>query len=595
MGVVSSKDGKVTDATDPAVINMPDLTNSIMTDKSFKKTWTDEAGQPIEEDYLNFEYKVTFRLQVAEVTTEQGSGGTPSYKFGEWTDAEKYFNENLSPEAYKNIFGTASYDFKKTIPEADVFAGLTHTCWNSEYKYENLPRRIQKNDAQSDTEGTRLAYRVVEDAFSYKVSGGTSTKEVVVRVVPVPGSDREYTYTYIPNNVFFPGYVRGTANSYNTIVHQNRIRTTEFSVTKNWEGDHANIYNTRPGTEKEGEDWTTAFVIQYRTESDNWMNLKVYEDGVDHDKIVSLYGNNEEEMVTQTLKDLPVVAPNGEAILEYRARELQPGEMDKWNETTTVEDEDIVADKATYHTAYTASYSNAQTASASQVTNKLKTTEIRAEKRWRGDVYEDKTVTLELKYLAEGGQWTSFTHKAEVVLDGKPDPPSENPYYEDSGWNAVWKDVPEAMPGSLLNADNEWKTQYRVEETVHEGSILEGVSTPSNATVFTNAVTTSLTVKKYWSAPTDKRTKVTVALWRTIGEISPMNEGAEKVLDPTAGPGENKQWTHEIDPPASGAAGTFTFDNLPKYDKDGHLYTYYAREIRIGPDMDEGTSINIFN
>ena len=169
-------------------------------------------------------------------------------------------------------------------------------------------------------------------------------------------------------------------------------------------------------------------------------------------------------------------------------------------------------------------------------------------------------------------------------MDGIEDTDPENPYYyENSGWHAVWKGVPVVMPGSELK---DGKTQYKVEETLPEGSILVDVSTPSNATVFTNAVTTSLTVKKYWSAPTDKRTKVTVALWRTIGEISPMNEDAEKVLDPEGAQGGNEQWTKIIAMPTGSGPGTAVFENLPKYDESGKLYRYYAREIHIGEGAD---------
>ena len=544
-------------------IRLSDLTNTLtVPNKGYRKKWQDEDGKPIQEDYLGYNLRVKFELQVAE----RGADGSIKLP---WRKAGEYFKDVLTDEQYQAVFDGPykEGDFTGAIPKDEKGASVTNPVWNNQQYFTKLPRRIIKKNEKTPT---RLAYRVVETEIQYG-TGDTLDGKVTIGVNE--GSSDSYTYNFSENPIFFPAYESGDANTYTTTWHINRIKTTGFTVTKTWEGDSENAYGTRPATEG-GEGWKTSFVIRRKTENSGWEDVT---DSSGSPLIVEVIGTGESE--SKSVSGLPVTDAAGNTY-SYRALELEPG-FDPEN----IRDADCIeTGEGYYENAYIASYSNAQTASASQVTNTLETTGIQAEKKWRGGQHENKTVTLELKYLSKEGQWTSFTPKAEVELDGIEDTDPENPYYyENSGWHAVWKGVPVVMPGSELK---DGKTQYKVEETLPEGSILVDVSTPSNATVFTNAVTTSLTVKKYWSAPTDKRTKVTVALWRTIGEISPMNEDAEKVLDPEGAQGGNEQWTKIIAMPTGSGPGTAVFENLPKYDESGNLYRYYAREIQIGEEAD---------
>ena len=142
----------------------------------------------------------------------------------------------------------------------------------------------------------------------------------------------------------------------------------------------------------------------------------------------------------------------------YRVRELQTGWQQR-EQAGRVNAADILDANAIYNTAYTAAYDDA----AQIVSNTLRPTRIYAEKQWNPSA-APAPVTFALEYLAEGGAWTKL---AQVTVYGTADTQPQAPYYEYKAWNAVWENLPQAMPGSSLAQGG--KTQYRVTETLPGG------------------------------------------------------------------------------------------------------------------------------
>ena len=106
-----------------------------------------------------------------------------------------------------------------------------------------------------------------------------------------------------------------------------------------------------------------------------------------------------------------------------------------------------------YNDTYTATYDQNST----EVTNRLETREITAQKSWKPDNYqvpEGTKVVFRLQYK-DGSSWRTL---ASVTLDGTADTEPTLPYYEAESWKAVWKDLPQRIPGQSGNAE------YRVIE-----------------------------------------------------------------------------------------------------------------------------------
>ena len=546
---------------------MNTLTNSILTEVPFQKEWTDEDGNVITEDYLGYDLEVVFTLQAATLTGEGEAAVV-----GEWEDAESYLSNNLSEEDYQSIF--SGYAFTQTIT-----GRVNSDVWSRGETFEGLPSVIKTKDGDT----LQVIYRVVESEIRY---GNT-----VITATPVDSVDnRTYTYEFTingePSGIITPGYVEGDSNDASTEIHRNCLSTTEFTVTKQWQGDRGNIYGTRPDTESVGDDWETIFVIQRTTtpkSEESWGNVP---DGDGRSLIVYVTGANADERASASVSGLPQQNENGETYY-YRARELQPAE-DRYIDGE-VTDEDIVAEDGTYHDAYTASYTDdLEHGTGTTAVNTLKSTKIYAVKNWYGK--ENTSVTLELQYLTENGQWTSFPTAASVTLDGTTDPNPSTPWYEYESWQAVWENVPSVYPGSALTEGG--RTQYRVVETLQDGYIQINFDTQIKEEggkeytewVFTNVASTSLTVTKAWYeiAAADQQA-VTVELWRTTGTIGdsasePVKDadGDVQTLTLTAG----NQWTG-------------TFSDLPKYDADGQPYTYYAAETKIGDEPAEDSGYRI--
>ena len=138
-----------------ATLIMRDLTNSLATTAPYAKSWVDENGQILTEDYLGVPLRVELQLQVGVVH----DGDTIT-----WYSAEEYFQDesHMSSEHYKAIFGD-DYAFTAVL-EGELDSGV----WGRQNAFEGLPARLV-------ADGERLYYRVVETKVSYGSAEQTYT------------------------------------------------------------------------------------------------------------------------------------------------------------------------------------------------------------------------------------------------------------------------------------------------------------------------------------------------------------------------------------------------------------------------------------
>lgn len=496
------------------VVTMPELVNSIQTDVPFSKNWAQQDGDPIAEDYLGFKIAVTFELQVRVKDDPNGA----------WKRAEEFFTGG---EILQN------YEFAQTKEMS-----ITDS-WNG--KFTGLP--LVWKEAESSF--VELEYRVVETQVKY----GTVTSPYEVTI-----EDGD-TYTVNPDAPFTPPVeIPGGKNA-----HTNRLKTQDLTVTKIWERDHDNAYGSRPDTDRTGYDWQVSFLIQQSSDDgETWTRVQAHDGDAKEDLVVTLYGTNDQSTVSATVSGLPTVDKNGKQI-SYRAREMQP------NTTTVVSGE---GEDTTFYNTYTVKYEDEN--SHTTATNTLQPTKVRALKEWNpGETDGDyPSVVLTLEYQVEEDTWKTL---CTVTVDGVKDENPANPYYEDDPWHAVWKDLPVALPGSLLI---DGKTQYRVMETVPPGYIQESMEEPSaeneNTYTFTNVEAVDFTVTKYWHVedPANEIQTVKVQLYRKVAD------GVEEAVRESI--------------LLSNDGSSHTFRNLAKYDPDGKLYTYYARET---PEWGDGYDV----
>ena len=567
---------KAADANNNVELN--NLTNTIMTSEPYKKTWVDEDGQKITEDYLGMDIAVGFKLQVSEKNTGDN----------EWYDAggdTGYFRKNLDESDYAQIFGGRSFT-------AEIKGMINGSEWNSSRTFGNLPKFIVKKGSEEKTE---LDYRVVETYIKY----GEYTQNVTVK--DNGGSD---TYTYeFGQGMFSSAYPSGkeSYDSGDTNIY-NMLKTTDFSVTKNWSGDSNNAYSTRGDTGRTGYDWEVSMVVQSSSDDgETWENVQIHNGESAEALTVTLYGTDEESTETANVSGLPAMTATGENYI-YRAREINTADADGDG------NKDVIlspGDKA-YNSSYDVAYDDK--GGNTIVTNILESTKVYAEKVWNEGV-SPKALTFELKYQKADGTWASFETPAVVELNGNIDFADNasglmqgerigqsigqnvgqsvlngnKAYFEYDEWKAIWQGLPKVIPGSKTENG---ETVYTVVETSSEDYIQttgEKSFTDTDGSQYLkieieNNEKTSLSVEKNWyGIDTGDREEITVGLWRTAGE--PEDGDSEQVKNDS---GQQMTIVLSADTDWKGS-----FGDLPKYSEEGDQYFYYAREIKIGDDPAE--------
>lgn len=443
---------------------------------------------------------------------------------GAWKRAEEFFKDK---EILQNYEFTQTKEMSITDSRNGKFTGLPLVWKEAESSFVELEYRVVE---------TQVEYGEVTSPYEVKIGDGDAY--MVNAGAP-----------FTP-----PAKIPGGNNA-----HTNRLETQDLTVTKTWVGDNHNAYGSRPDTDRTGYDWQVSFLIQQSSNSGaTWTHVQAHDGDAAEDLVVTLYGTNDDETVSATISGLPKVDEHGNRI-SYRAREMQP------NTTTVVsgEGEDI-----TFYNTYTVEYKDEN--SHTTATNTLRPTKVLALKEWNPGETDGQhpSVDLTLEYQVGKDAWEPL---CTVTVNGEADENPAKPYYEYEPWHAVWEDLPVALPGSMLT---DGKTQYRVVETVPDGYVQESEEKSADGDVytytFTNVEAVNFTVTKYWHVedPANEIQTVTVQLYRKV------EDGPEELV------GESISLSDD--------GSTYTFEDLAKYNPDGNLYTYYARET---PEWDDGYGV----
>ncbi len=563
------------------VLNMKDLTNSITTYERYIKRWVDEAGQFITEDYLGFDLTVNFELQV----TEAKADGKPLESSYDWEAATTYFDHVLGQDNdWRTTLGLEPADLNPTLTGRIDDT----TYWSATRYVDDLPLVIVKSADQADGTLTHLQYRIVETSIEYQ----SKTQEYTV----VDSSDG-LTYTYTAGAGLFTPVYRDNkgvvsefgSNSADTYQHYNQLKTTGLTVKKVWKDDLNNRFDTRPDAESKDYDWEVHFVLQRKTDTTDWETVRVYEDANDTTGlplILHIRGKNTDDSGTATVKGLPELDPVTNGAYTYRVRELV-GEKDWWNEETVKAfdaDTDIVKPNDWFNTSYDTTYGMDDETYV--VTNTMPVVEFEADKAWSKSSAKIP-VTFELQYQDAKGNWQSLKPKQDIKLDGKKDDPAVGDKYEAEEWKAVWTNIPERLPNSKL--DGEYKTVYGVKEVTLNGyvSLPKGTNViGEDGLTITNTEVVSLKVVKTWPGFTGTKDTVSIKIYRTTK--ADKNPAADEVVTTNA-------LGNTLETKLTSSNGwKLELKDLPKHDKDGNAYTYYARELdENGDPIEPGQNGNL--
>ena len=517
-------------------IALGEVTNSIYTDVKFAKKWQDENERPITNGaYLDdFNVKVTFELQVKKEGDEY------------WQKASEFFEDGKF-----NVL--EGYEFTKTLAGT-----ITEGDWSS--TFTNLPT-VVKNPSGGGIE--KLSYRVVETKVEYGETGNENSQTVTYT--------DESGYTVASN-----GLVTGAAYELDgdTHVTTNTIGATSLTVTKNWE-DSDNAWGTRPDASGATMTWKAWFVVQRTTDETNWENVAV----------VNLFGRNtltQGDKWEESLTGLPTAdfAVSGDPYT-YRVRELLPnpdGYSLESQDAIDAVNQAIVEPNGTYYEDGNFEYETTYEEDTGKVTNELITTIPEAEsvsvtvtKEWKGtEPNADTEVQVKLQYKLDGRDWKDYESGGSKTLTAA------------NGWTCTWDNLPVQHRGGSIQA-------YRVVEVSETGGYVQlpsemDAGLGADETTFyynfklINAETTSFTVEKEWNLAeeTPSDTTVKVGLYRTIDKtkVGQVIDG-ETELVPTDEMDNFAQQTAEL----SADSWTYTFDDLPKYNKNDDLYYYFAMEL----------------
>ncbi|MBU5482664.1 Cna B-type domain-containing protein [Blautia sp. MSJ-19] len=394
-----------------------------------------------------------------------------------------------------------------------------------------LPEKVKANSgkyAANDGSYYKLEYRFVERQISvYKDSSAASP----LATIQFSGIQDDYTSAlndYDKSKMQY-GATQISAKDLFTLIGQNYnnlqggvpgslwnnlLPVTQLTVTKAW-NDTGNAYGTR--YLKDGK-WSVDFVIQRKIKNDNsdWENVYSYNNGTKSDKFVTVTITGENatgNTGTASISGLPVygIGDGGTVVeYEYRARELNPG----WENAKTEAELSgyiINGDSGTkqeyaykgnitgtaggiYDVTATDSVPNESSADGTTEQKHYQTVVSNAyngiltryaQKQWKlpsefsvtggtGKTVWNYPVTLELKYKKTDGTLQSFTKPATVILDGTQDEGVNSdlsdlarPYGEYEAWKAIWKGIPDYIPGSETETTSDGKTitKYYIVET----------------------------------------------------------------------------------------------------------------------------------
>lgn len=511
-------------------IQVKNFENILQTSASGQKAWSYAAinAQTDNHDYANnWKLEVEFTLQARADKVFGSDGKENSSATRQWMDADKFFESFLKEteatnETYDKIMG-------QIVSVRKTASGKMTGDWkNVEFKYENLTTGIETEKAADNIDVNSfisIKYRVVESKITY-YQGSAKLYEQSISVIPQNGADFDkIEYDAGSNSPF-------TVTQNGTLV-TNTLDTTELRVIKKWEGDHNDIYDSRPLT-NDKQKWKTDFVVERRAKGSNdaWEVAKMFTaDAIDSSEgnavILTRLESSNTEGDAWSITGLPKyglrvkTSSNSEGNVaqyelfeyEYRARELQPGKNGPG-----VNNENIVDHNGTFYDTYKVHYGTASSIGAGKdsasdgqkdgnsdmsaemldgkyytwVTNELISTiytNFYAQKLWSEfDSLSDTMkaeilagmpkVKVELQYLKEGKvvntatdeDWASFTTPAIVTLDGVDDGISENDDTTPYYEKGEWKAIWKNVPQNIPGSATDTATK----QTIYRVKELDG-------------------------------------------------------------------------------------------------------------------------
>lgn len=375
----------------------------------------------------------------------------------------------------------------------------------------------------------RLEYRLIEQQIAVYANSSASSPLATIQFSGIQDGYTSASMDYNNSKMQY-GDTQISAKNLFTLIGQNYnnlqggvpgslwnnlLPVTQLTVKKEW-NDTSNTYGTR--YLKDGK-WSVDFVIQRKIKSvatASWENVYSYNNGKRSDKFttVTITGKDDcSESGSATINGLPVYGINTDGTVveyEYRARELNPGWESAKTETelagyiiggdSGTKQEHAYKGNMTgttdgiYDVTATDSVPNETSANGKTEQKHYQTIVANvyngiltryAQKQWNlpaefsvtgktGKTVWNYPVTLELKYKKTDGTLQSFTKPAKVTLDGTTDEGVNSnvsdltePYGEYEAWKAIWKGIPDYIPGSETETTSDGKTitKYYIVET----------------------------------------------------------------------------------------------------------------------------------
>lgn len=592
------------------------LKNSMTAGVTFEKKWKDKAGNVITDDYLGRELSVTFKAQVRE----KGSS--------EWQDAEEFFAENMKNEDYQKVFpnndDTSSY-FVQTktgkLTETDKWKG----------SFAKLPGFIKK-----DVGFVQLEYRVVETMVTDKQTSqhipienseenyGEIYKDQFVIDAELAVSESNSTTTNkldLGSLTITKNWANDNDNKFDTrpgvesdtftwqanFIIQRKTSQDQWETLKAPNGTDDKVFTIRGTDEQESESISvtglpegTYRVIELEPDfvrDDSGAILESFfvnnNDSFYNGMYTAQYNSNEMDSdenttmafaVTNTLNtrsDISVEkvwrpsAPNGasiDVVLQYSNDGEAWRDLDKvtlnstigWTHTWTNLPAKYPANAPAKTTQYRVVERNAQggfillsneaneDGTKFTITN-VATTNLDVTKVWKGfDDNLPEEITVQL--------WrTMEEHSEETKLDGK-----TLTLNAENNWQVSFTNL-EAYDA----AGNEY-TYFAREVETGDYDVHYQDATTGNAfsTVITNVAQTGVTGTKTWKDNSNKYNtrpsvdEMVLTLYRSVNGEKPKE--VENVT-PEWSKTDSDQWT-------------YTYEDLPKTDVNGNVYTYTVEE-----------------
>ncbi len=574
---------------------MPTLTNEFDGTYYVRKNWVDGDNK-----YNLRPKEITVKLQRStdegktwnDIVITEAQKGTYNEATGTWSDGLPSVSKDSNGKPVVSV----------TLTDKNVIANTKNNSWS--YRFTNLPTENSSHQ--------KYTYRCVETAI-----GGAPTEPVngSVDLTHCKAGSYECTAT--------------VTGSQTTLT--NMLDDTSLLVTKKWENDSEDLYQSRPEE--------LHFILQKKRcvvsndSGDVSITEGTWENVTDVNGKVYTFTIGKADNWTKTLTDLPSaeVELNDEKtsytsyVLYYRAVEVYTDATYAEGGTLTANGNSQIPEGAQNYKDTTDyknegagkahNYNDTVNRNESTITNTLRVDDpvksVSAVKVWyKTDTSAAATATFELLYKTteeDDTQWHCYGEKPVPTDDNWS---AHTDTATETGKSCKLQTVSSDQSGNNLKVT--WdklpkydrdgnELQYKIVEhpvtgyVTEVGTSIADASTGNTRTTFTNIQTQSYTVAKIWQNE-DYAEKGANGKFTATFKLQKKTEGAS--ADAKAASGE--EWQDVTTEDVSGYADitlsttiannstqTGTWQNLPMYTVDGKQITYRAVETKInGKDVD---------